>query len=97
MGMLSLITTWTMLGMKISKVPNLHGLWKYQKKQRKKCTRLEAEMQQFATVAAQIIDEDEHYNEGTNSSAHVEESSAGTSRRPASIETDNRQRRKETT
>jgi hypothetical protein len=41
-GLLSLITTWMMLGMKVSKIPELHGLWKYQKKQKKKCASLAA-------------------------------------------------------
>jgi len=40
--MVSLITTWCMLGHKISKVPELHGLWQYKKKQKAKVASLEA-------------------------------------------------------
>lgn len=42
MDSLSLITTWLMLGMKISKIGELPTLWRYQKKQRGKVDRLEA-------------------------------------------------------
>lgn len=37
MGIMSLVTTWCMLGMKLAKVPELRQLWAYRKKQRRKC------------------------------------------------------------
>merc|ERR1711918_50908 len=42
MGTLSLITTWFMFGSKVAKIPELHHLWEYREKQKKKCTSLAA-------------------------------------------------------
>ena len=42
MEMLSLVTTWAGLGMKVSKVSELNGLWKYRQKQKRKVKSLAA-------------------------------------------------------
>ena len=76
-----------------AQVPDLKTLLDYRKKQKKKCTRLNVEMQPPARATARIVGEDEFHNEGTSSRAHAEENSTGTSDQAHSIQTDKRQSR----
>jgi len=48
-GSISLVTTWLGLGLKVAKVPELQTLWKYKKKQKKKCAALAAPERARAT------------------------------------------------
>ena len=65
MGMLSLVTTWALLGMKCAKTSELFGLWKYRKKQKKKIKTLEARIRVVDADASGICFENSSIEDET--------------------------------